>query len=175
MEKISALIDGELPSDDAGRELARVKQDAELRDTWNCYHLIGDALRGNTGLSPGFDSRFAQRLAAEPTVLAPQRTPRRIPSSVSYALSAAASLSAVAAVAWVALSGNAPGTGQQPGLAQGPAASSIAPVAATVAVPEATRAHDYLLAHQGVSPSTALQGVAPYVRTVTMNQQPDGR
>jgi hypothetical protein len=44
-----------------------------------------------------------------------------------------------------------------------------------VAIPEAARAHDYLLAHQGVSPSTALQGVAPYVRTVTMSQQLDGR
>lgn len=186
MEKISALIDGELEPDEAGRALSHVKQEPGLQDTWDTYHLIGDALRGSTPLSAGFQARLAQRLAAEPTVLAPQRAPaRRIPTSVSYALSAAASLSAVAAVAWVALSGSADHA--QPGLAQAPLAATIAtPVAAnppppagstlaTVPVPEAVRAHDYLLAHQGVSPSTVLQGVAPYVRTVTVIQQTDGR
>lgn len=177
MEQISALIDGELESEEAGRQLNRVKQDPGLQDTWDTYHMIGDALRGSGVLSPGFEGRVMERLAAEPTVLAPQRrTVRRLPASVSYALSAAASLSAVAAVAWVALSGNAPGTAdQQPGIAQAPAVATVAPMRAAVASPEAARAHDYLLAHQGVSPSTALQGVAPYVRTVTMSQQIDGR
>lgn len=176
MEQISALIDGELESAEAGRQLSRVKQDADLRDTWDTYHVIGDTLRGSVVLSPGFERRVAQRLATEPTVLAPRlRTARRISPTVSYALSAAASLSAVAAVAWVALSGGVSGTDQQANLAQAPAAASVAPVVATVAMPESARAHDYLLAHQGVSPSTALQGVAPYVRTVTMSQQPDGR
>jgi sigma-E factor negative regulatory protein RseA len=173
MEQISALIDGELQSDDAGRELSRVKQDPDLRDTWDTYHLIGDALRGGSVLSIGLDRRLAERLASEPTVVAPQRrATRRIPTAVSYALSAAASLCAVAAVAWVALSG----TGEpQPGIAQAPAVANVAPVVATTATPEAVRTNDYLLAHQGVSPSTALQGVAPYVRTVTMTQQLDGR
>lgn len=177
MEQISALIDGELESEEAGRQLNRVKQDPGLRDTWDAYHMIGDALRGSSVLSPGFERRVMQRLATEPTVLAPQRrTARRISPTVSYALSAAASLSAVAAVAWVALSGNAPGTAdQQPNYAQAPTAASVAPMRASVAVPEGARAHEYLLAHQGVSPSTAFQGVAPYVRTVTMSQQIDGR
>jgi sigma-E factor negative regulatory protein RseA len=177
MEQISALIDGELESAEAGRQLSRVKQDSDLRDTWDTYHMIGDALRGSGVLSSGFERRVAQRLASEATVLAPQiRTPRRLSPTASYALSAAASLSAVAAVAWVALSGNVSGTADpQAAIAQAPAAASIAPVVPTVAIPEAARAHDYLLAHQGVSPSTALQGVAPYVRTVTMSQQPDGR
>ncbi len=177
MEQISALIDGELQPDDAGRQLSRVKQNPELRETWDTYHLIGDALRGSALLSPGFEHRLAQRLSAEPTVLTPQRSAvRRIPTAVSYALSAAASLSAVAAVAWIALSGNVSGTAdQQASLTPAPVAASVAPAIAPVSAPEASHAHDYLLAHQGVSPSTALQGVAPYVRTVTVIQQIDGR
>jgi sigma-E factor negative regulatory protein RseA len=176
MEQISALIDGELDSAEAGRQLSRVKQDPDLRNTWDTYHMIGDTLRGSAMVSPGLERRVAQRLASEPTILAPRaRSARRISPTVSYALSAAASLSAVAAVAWVALSGNVSGTAEQATVAQAPAAAIVAPQVATVAIPEAARAHDYLLAHQGVSPSTALQGVAPYVRTVTMSQQLDGR
>ena len=181
MEQISALIDGELQSANAERELERVKQDPALRETWDTYHVIGDAMRGSALLSPGFEARLSKRLAAEPTVLAPRPRPsRRIPPSVSYALSAAASLSAVAAVAWVALSGNVAGTEDEHSAiararAPAPAAVTVAPVMATVASPQDTRAHDYLLAHQGVSPSTVLQGVAPYVRMVTMTQQMDGR
>jgi len=179
MEQISALIDGELDSTEAGGHLARMKQDPDLRDVWDTYHMIGDALRGNGMVSPGLERRVAQRLASEPTVLAPQpRAPRRISPTISYALSAAASLSAVAAVAWVALSGNVSGTAeQQATIAQAPAPASVVSAVgtATVSMPEAAQAHDYLLAHQGVSPSTALQGVAPYVRTVTMSQQLDRR
>ena len=33
-------------------------------DTWVCYHVIGDALRGARTLSPGFSRRFAAMLAA---------------------------------------------------------------------------------------------------------------
>ena len=29
--------------------------------------------------------------------------------------------------------------------------------------------HEYLLAHQGISPLTAIQGVTPYIRTVSSN------
>lgn len=176
MEKISALMDGELKSDEAAREFDRLRNAPENRNYWDTYHLIGDAMRGNALLSAKFAEGVAQQLAAEPTVLAPARkTPFRMTPRLSYALSAAASLSAVAVVAWVALSGNAPGTSNAPGLiAQNPA-----PVVATPAnvpnLPATGGAHDYMLAHQGVSPSTALQGVAPYVRTVSMSRDNGGR
>src|SRR3982751_4300041 len=105
MDSISAMMDGELDSDQAQRELARVKQDAELRDRWDTYHLIGDALKREPLLSSGFNAALAQKLSQEPTVLAPKRysTPSR---RVTYALTAAASLAAVAFVASVAFSPN---------------------------------------------------------------------
>ncbi len=174
MERLSALMDGELHTDEARRELSRLDQDPQWRERWDTFHLIGDAMRGQGVLTHGLDARVAASLAHEPTVLAPRRTIRRIPTAVSYAFSAAASLSAVAAVAWVALSG----PGEQPNLAQVQAPAAVVvpgmPTVPAIAADAATT-HDYLLAHQGVSPSTALQGVAPYVRTVTMNQQIDGR
>jgi hypothetical protein len=42
-----------------------------------------------------------------------------------------------------------------------------------VAPPEA--ANDYLLAHQGYSPRISLQGMAPYVRTVSSDGRGTGR
>lgn len=178
MERISALMDGELDVADAGRELARVGQQPELREHWETFHLIGDAMRGSPLLSPRFSARLAEELAREPTILAPQR--RKMPSAVNYALSAAASLCAVAVVAWVALSGTVPGNGSldnEPVVAQAPAASSTLPVSETLLnVPADGSMPEYLLAHQGVSPSTVLQGVAPYVRTVVeVSQDSDNR
>ena len=35
--------------------------------------------------------------------------------------------------------------------------------------------NEYLLAHQGFSPSTALQGVTPYIRSVSATRSFDGR
>jgi len=50
-EKLSALIDGELQGDSLHAHLGRLRADPELRSAWDTYHLIGDALRGQT--SPG--------------------------------------------------------------------------------------------------------------------------
>jgi sigma-E factor negative regulatory protein RseA len=37
------------------------------------------------------------------------------------------------------------------------------------------RMNEYLLAHQGFSPSTAIQGLAPYIRSVSTTRTLDGR
>jgi hypothetical protein len=36
-----------------------------------------------------------------------------------------------------------------------------------VSSPSGDQMNEYLLAHQGVSPSSGLQGVAPYIRTIS--------
>jgi sigma-E factor negative regulatory protein RseA len=118
-------------------------------------------MRDTRLLSAGFAARVSAKLAAEPTVLAPKARPifeqRRW-----QLLSAAASIAAVAfvSVAFLSQEPTAPAT------AQAPAAQAET---AQVAPPET--ADDYLLAHQGYSPRNSLQGVAPYVRTVSS----DGR
>jgi len=155
-EKLSAWMDGELEGSQARRLAPQLKRDARLRCDWDCYHLIGDALRGVYG--PHQCAKICARLEAEPTVLAPQR--RRTPHDlVKITLSAAASIAAVAFVGWMAL----PGMQQDaPQIAAVPAAAEVK----QVAVPAGEGAKDYLLAHQRYSPSNAMQGVAPYVRTV---------
>jgi sigma-E factor negative regulatory protein RseA len=186
---VSSLMDGELNVDEADREIARLKTDTALRGSWDTYHLIGDTLRGGRVGAAGFAGRFAERLAAEPTVLAP---PRRAPRSrfQTYALSAAASVAAVAVVGWVAMSTLAGKPETTPGtLAKAPSSQPLSPPplatvppstmsqapiaapqpapAAPVAVASPEHLHEYMLAHQGISPSTAIQGVAPYIRTVS--------
>jgi sigma-E factor negative regulatory protein RseA len=161
MEALSALIDGELDEHPARSEIARLKDDPKLRERWDTFHLISDALKGQPLLSRGFNEAFAKRLAAEPTVLAPRRStlqPRRI---TTYALSAAASVSAAALVAWVALSPTNSDTLQN-------VAKDIPPVTVMpVSVSSDGSMNQYFLLHQGFSPSSELQGVAPYIRSVS--------
>ena len=173
MDKISELMDGELDEDQAREQLARLNRDTGLAGHWYTFHLIGDALRGERALSRDFSQRLIARLAEEPTVLAPQR--RAMKRITTYALSAAASLSAVALVGWVAFSGDPLAPRQE--LAKAPAApaAAVAPSPQLASVPSEGRMNDYLLAHQEFSPSTSIQGVAPYIRSVSRTQQEKGR
>jgi len=175
MEKISALIDGELEGREAQQQFARLKQEQELAHCWATFHLIGDALRGERPLSQGFGERLTRRLAGEPTVLAPQPVAGR--RFVAYALSAAASLSAVALVGWMAFFNNP--LAPQPDLALAPntpsPAAVPAPSAQLASVPSEGRMNEYLIAHQEFSPSTEIQGLAPYIRGVSSTRQDQGR
>ncbi len=172
--KISALVDGELGRAEAEQAFAALSSEDSVRDTWRAYHLISDSMRDTHWLSAGFAQRVAARLAQEPTVLAPSRR-RRLPIRVPFwALSAAASLAAVAMVGWVAF-----GPQEIPGaasvqVAQSPRQHQPALDAIQVVAPP-DAANDYLLAHQGYSPRNSLQGIAPYVRTVSSSARASGR
>jgi sigma-E factor negative regulatory protein RseA len=164
-DRISALMDGALDDKSATELISNLARDGEGAETWRTYHLIGDAMRGTAPLAEDFAARVAWKLADEPTVLAPrapQPEPRRW-----YALSAAASLAAVGLVGWVAF-------GPQQQIAPSPApVAQTQPVETKPAiVPMPAAANDYLLAHQGFSPRNSLQGMAPYVRTVSEQQEP---
>jgi sigma-E factor negative regulatory protein RseA len=160
-EKLSALIDGELGDDGLHSHLSRLRTDPELKGAWDAYHLIGDALRGHTG--PEIAARVAARLREEPTVLAPQREKSPSRRLGWYAMSAAASVAAVAFVVWTA----SPGWRAGSQLAGGPAAADAIPAAATLvsSVPP-PEVENYLLAHQPYSHTSAMQGIATYVRSV---------
>jgi sigma-E factor negative regulatory protein RseA len=47
----------------------------------------------------------------------------------------------------------------------------VAPPAEPTPVPVAQGVNDYLLAHQRFSPSSAMGGIAPYVRTVSEERE----
>ena len=176
MDRISAFMDGETRQHEARQAILRLKQDAEYYESWHTFHLIGDVMRGDPLLHDDFTARLRGRLQQEPTVLAPRFNWHRMTTGLP--LSAAAALAAVAAILTLVLTDNP--LRSQPQLAVAPLA--VAPLAvapksdtAAVAAPAAQpvqaanqgRINEYLMAHQEFSPSTALQGFAPYVRTVS--------
>ncbi|MCG6118202.1 MAG: sigma-E factor negative regulatory protein [Aquimonas sp.] len=68
-EQLSALCDGELAADQSRFLIRRLGDNAELKQAWSRYHLIGDALRGHSAppLPLDFASRVQSALEAEST------------------------------------------------------------------------------------------------------------
>ena len=163
-DRISALMDGELDDSSAATAIEALESDGEARDTWRTYHLISDALGKSRMLSEGFSERVAAALEKEPTVLAPRRRPAGEPRRW---VALAAGVAAISLVGWL---GFAPQQTAVAPVAQAPKTTlpqEIKP--AMVPLPSGT--NDYLLAHQGFSPRVSLQGMAPYVRTVSERGQ----
>jgi sigma-E factor negative regulatory protein RseA len=168
-EKLSALIDGEFEGEGLQAHLGRLRADPELRNAWDTYHLIGDALRGH--VSPEIAARVCSRLREEPTVLAPRSHTRSAARRIGwYGMYAAASAAAVAVVAWTAFP--TWHSGPQPG---GEIASAAAAPAESVVVLPASEVENYLLAHQPYSHASAMQGIAPYVRSVAEERRVAGK
>lgn len=163
-ERISALMDGELDDASAAMAIDALASDAAARDTWRTYHLISDALGKSRMLSASFTERVAAGLAKEPAVLAPGRLK---PEAPRRWVAMAAGVAAVALVGWL---GFAPQQTAVAPVAQAPRANLVVEAKpATVPLPSGTS--DYLLAHQGFSPRVSLQGMVPYVRTVSEQAQ----
>ena len=136
-DRISTLMDGELDEREAAEVISSMGNDAQARDAWRTYHLIGDALREGR------------------SIVAPRRPAANSPTW-RRALPALAAAAAVALVSWVAFAPLQPEKAATPPVAQAPAI-----------VPPPAGANDYLLAHQGFSPRVALQGMTAYIRTVS--------
>src|SRR2546427_7190344 len=163
-DKISALMDGELDEKSAAELMDWLGRDGEALHAWRAYHLISDAMRDSCMLSDGFAARVAARLSGEPALLAPAR-PQAEPRKW-LVLSAAASVAAVSLVGWLAF---APQRQAPPPQVAQASATPLKKQPAIVPLPSGT--NDYLLAHQGFSPRASLQGMAPYVRTVSDQPQ----
>jgi sigma-E factor negative regulatory protein RseA len=160
--RISALTDGELDHEEANEILISAREQPELQQKWNMYHLIGDSLRQTSPFSPDFNVRFAGQLAKEPTVLAPRRfLPHRRPL---IALSAAASVAAVSLVAWVALQFN-----HESGL--GATTSAVVAEASTASAWSEINVNGYLAAHQEYSPAVQLPR---HYQRASLEQSRDG-
>lgn len=154
---LSAVLDGEAGRGESGVFISAMKQDEGLRRTWSEYHLIGDAMRGVGPAPAGFMTRFSERLAAEPTVLAPQRHgwPQRL---------VVASLASLAVWGAVSLTGTAPTPApESASIASAPADSGFQQ--ATLAAPveyDPAQFAPYVVAHQEFVPSAvATPGFEP--------------
>ena len=181
MEQISAFVDGELDRDEVARLVRSMKEQAELRDAWSTYHLIGDALRGEHCPDVKMMQSFAARLAQEPTILAPRQ--RFVEYARQLALPGTAAAAVVATLTWIGLQTH-----------QGPSNPNTSPPVAELTLPVAMPPQPstivdlvqpvyfsasppsiqfpprnidaYLQAHQEFSPSKTMQGLVSYARTV---------
>jgi sigma-E factor negative regulatory protein RseA len=176
-DRISQLMDGELDDRAAADAIRALSGESntgggEARETWRLYHLISDAMRDTPLLSAGFAARVSGKLAAEPTVVSPNRLKALPRKWLAMPAAVAASLAGVALVGWLAFAPQQSGSPSPAPLAQATEASSAGRTPVIVPLPSATP--DYLLAHQGFSPRISLQGMAPYARTVS-DQVNEGR
>lgn len=161
LEALSRLIDGDCDGEVTVRACTRWCDDAGLRSSWHCYHLIGDVLRSEElSQSPRRDEAFLQavraQLAAEPPIVAPLGPVARhggqswrrwmAPGAV------AAGVAGVAVVAGVAMS-----LRQEAGRSTTPPEATLAAAStkSDPAVLRDARLDLYLRAHQNMRLSTA--------------------
>ncbi len=159
-ENISRLMDGEVDPAEFERICGEMKS-PDAMNTWGCYHVIGDQLRGARGVSTRVTTRFCAALAAEPTMLAPGAQRGRTAQVATVAWAVAATLAAVTVVGWTAFSMvDTPPTAVA-------RAREAATVRAAQVKPSGNVPADYLIAHQEYSPSVAV-GEGPYLRAVAV-------
>jgi sigma-E factor negative regulatory protein RseA len=176
MDRISAFMDGETSRTEAQQAFLRLKQNDESCEIWKTFHLIGDVMRGAPELRDDYSARFRARIEQEPTLLAPRAIWRK--SANHPAWSAAAALAAVAVVHALVITDNPLNPLAQIATAPKPETAQIAQTPTRPRPAPAAnqgKVNEYLMAHQEFSPSTALQGVAPYVRTVSATHDGSGR
>jgi sigma-E factor negative regulatory protein RseA len=174
-QRISELQDGELDAAGTARLVDAMAGDPDLRGTWERYHAIGLAIRGESvhASRRGVADVVRERIAHEPTVLAPRRNDAKRPTTkrpiAGIALAAAAAFLAV----FVA-----------PGLFDGvsslPSVPATAPTFAAqpdvVVIPAkrwdlehpelANKLDLFLVTHQETAPTTGAKGMLPYATFV---------
>lgn len=168
-DRVSELMDGELEGRAAQDLMGSCAQEGEARDAWRMYHLIGDAMRDTRILSAGFAARVTEKIALEATVLAPKALQANRPRNwFAVPAALAAGVAGVSVVGWLALAPVA--QAPQAPVAQLQPQIQVQKVQ-TIPLPSATP--DYLLAHQGFSPRSSLQGMSAYARTVSAEANGD--
>jgi sigma-E factor negative regulatory protein RseA len=104
-EQISAFLDGELPSSETELLLKRLARDADLRESFGRYALIGEAMRldERSRITRGFAARINATIDGEPAV---SNAPPAVRARAAHwwrPIAGAAVAASVAVVAVVAL------------------------------------------------------------------------
>jgi sigma-E factor negative regulatory protein RseA len=163
LERLSALVDGELDGAAVAQTCGQWRQSAEVRSTWHAYHLIGDVLRSNDlATDPARDTQFLvalrARLNAEPVVLAPRPLDPAVAAPAPVAagqarrgawLLPAAVAAGFVAVAGVLMVGRGPGASFD--ASAGPELARLAPRQAAPAAPLAQDASNTLTAPEAIT------------------------
>ena len=173
-EQISALVDGELDTNERPLLIKQIEANESLKADWERYHLISDALKGQ--LSNCTDSGFAESvhesIEEEPVVQVPRTRKLLQTSALKYiaGIGIAASVATVAVLIALPDSPIINGNTQQIASTESiaPAAQEWVRVSGTrwdVKQPAVeSRLNSYLVNHNEYS--NGMQGVLPYARIV---------
>jgi sigma-E factor negative regulatory protein RseA len=151
-EQVSAFLDGELPGSETELLLKRLTRDAELRESFGRYSLIGEALRGSprSVISKGFAARVNLAIDGEAAPAVLPSTQLNVPKWWKP-FAGVAVVAGVAAVAVVALQQRAispapklPLTAAVYRAATAPAHQIASPLVATAAYSEPGQAREAL-------------------------------
>jgi sigma-E factor negative regulatory protein RseA len=159
-QDISSLMDGECDPREADRIMQACCKSEEHKDTWNVYHAIGDAIRGQAPRAILRPDRVMAALAKEPTIIGGPR--RNVFESTlgRVALAAAASVATIGIVSWIGTQGGVPGAAS-PVVAKGGTSSSIQPVSATKSIAvQPVNVQEYVTAHRQIPSTEAYRPVA---------------
>ncbi len=189
-EMLSALFDGQAGSESALANLPFAGSHGAHSD-WNCYHLIGEVLRGSSsagiaGADPAFVQRLSARLSHEVVEPLAVSTVATVGLVVMPTVQAAndqqfrwklvagfASLGAVAVLAWT-LAGSLAGT-SAPQLAQDSTASTLVTASSEGPMIRDARLEELLSAHKQMG-ATTLQVPSGFVRNAGFETaRPSGR
>jgi len=190
-EQVSAFLDGELPSSETELLLKRLTRDAELRESFGRYALIGEACRGaeHAHLTKGLVARVNRAIDGEPasqgSSLERVRAPRWWRPVAGAAVTAGAAAIAIVALQQRAvaptLRGTVPLVAQSAAAAQHKEALSytvpaVAPASADevpAALP-AARLTNYVFAHSKYSSVLGQSNVLSGLLSEADDEEPSG-
>ena len=127
-EQVSAFLDGELPNSETELLLKRLTRDAELRESFGRYALVGECLRGGGGgrLSQDFRVRVNRAIDGEPRTVASEGLPAVTLQRWWRPAAGAAVAAGVMAVAVLSFQQRADAPGAVAALPAGPRLAAVA-------------------------------------------------
>ena len=170
-EKLSALVDNELDNLDERRVMAALEKDADLRRTWERYHLLRSALHRDLDVLIPRDmaERVALQIGMEPAGIGSFPRQKITRYAGTFAIAASVAAIAIASVQWINRPASTPVTTLA---AVQPAPENIIRVGTTrwdmqQKETEAESAlNAFLVEHNEFASSSGIGGMMPYVRVV---------
>ena len=172
-ERLSALLDGELESEEQEGLFKAISNNPELRVTWERYHLTRAVIRNELeGLAlPGLANRISDKIRQEPAILTP-RWPGITSGNIAKLAGSLAIAASVAAISIISLQ---PSDSLEQGQLKPLASQSVVEQKDYIRAAGATRwskrqpglestLNMYLVEHTEVSPTANFRGMMSYGR-----------
>lgn len=199
LERVSALVDGQLHGEEFVQALTDLESSAVARSNWDTFHVLGDVMRSGDVNAQPYDADFVQRLRQRlsvdaikketiPVVFVSRIAQKRIKihsanDSLWLRVAGVASVALVGVLAWQGLQWTSEGNrAAWPQLAQHNGTPPVQPASSAVVAQESSlttvsqvmirdpQLDAILEAHRQFGGISALQMPAGFVRNVTFEE-----